>query len=154
LRLRDWPGFAGPLVHVPSPFSDSGLVEAIADRLAPRYRVLSLLPRLGIPYQVSTSDLLATLDQFGFIAPILIGERLGCLPALLIGAWYARAGGVILVDPMSEPTGGESIEARALRDCPPAWPALQDALRCPSRMLRSQDERVVDGVEAFLASLP
>src|SRR5438132_9388241 len=88
LRLRDWPGYAGPLVHVPDPLVSSVVVECIAASLAPRYRVVSLSPGNSVAYQVHATHLLAVLSQFGFVAPILVGEGLGCLATLIVAAWY------------------------------------------------------------------
>jgi pimeloyl-ACP methyl ester carboxylesterase len=134
LSLRDWPGFGGPLVHVPDPLSPAdGVVEALAGELAPKYRVLSLSPRPRQPYQVAAADLLGLLDQFGFLKPVLVGERLGCVPALLIAAWHPeRVAGLVLVDPTYDAPASDttSIEAHALRDCPADWPALRSFVQC------------------------
>src|SRR5262249_57202978 len=65
LRLRDWPGLSGPLVHVPDPLERSDeLVLALAASFAPAYRVLSLEPRATFGYQVDAADLLGALDLF------------------------------------------------------------------------------------------
>ena len=116
LRLRDWPGLAGPIVHVPDPLSaDESFVEAIAATMAQRYRVLSLRPRGASPYQVDAADLLAMLDQFGFATPVLVAERLGCVAALLVAAWHAdgRVAGLVLIDPTYDPPRSDGMEARA-----------------------------------------
>jgi pimeloyl-ACP methyl ester carboxylesterase len=165
LRLRDWPGFAGPLVHVPDPLAaSSALVNALAATLAPRYRVLSLSPRGASPYQVDALDLLATLDQFGFERPVLVAEQLGCLTALLVTAWYPqRVAGLVLVDAAAlepqplhstetPPSADELLRARALKDCPPDWASLLAAVECPVLEL-SPHATVVAAVEAFLAQL-
>jgi pimeloyl-ACP methyl ester carboxylesterase len=154
LRLKEWPGLGGPLVHVPDPLSDaSGALDTVATALRWRYRVLSVQPRGASPYQVDAADLLATLDQFGFVAPILIGERLGCLSALLIAAWHrGRLAGLVLIDPTYDPPPFDSIQARALRDCPPDWPALRKAVTCPVLVLR-WGNAALDQLETFLAQL-
>jgi pimeloyl-ACP methyl ester carboxylesterase len=133
LRLRDWPGHSSPVIHVPDPVSPRAeLVDALATALAPGLRVLSLQPRGDAPYQVDAADLLAVLDQFGFVRPVLIGERLGCLPALLIAAWHpGRLGRLVLIDPTCDPKGSAGIAASALRDCPPDWRGLRNAVDCP-----------------------
>ena len=65
-----------------------------------RYRVLSLQPRGASPYQVDAADLLAMLDQFGFRAPVLVGERLGCVAGTAGRRLVRRPrGGLVLVDP-------------------------------------------------------
>jgi pimeloyl-ACP methyl ester carboxylesterase len=131
LRLRDWPGVRGPLVHVPDPFVASSFVDRVAAATAPGYRVLSLAARRGVAYQVSAADLVGTLDQFGFLTPILIGEGLGCLVTLIVAAWYAeRVRGLVLVG-ATYTAPAETVEGRALRDCPPDIASLRQAVRCP-----------------------
>ncbi len=128
-------------------FHESPLIEKIAAVLSPRYRVLSLSLRASVPYQVWATDLVGMLDQFGFTEPALVGEGLGCLPALLVAAWYPmRVRRMVLVEPTTEPPG-DTIEARGLRDCPPDWPRLRAAVRCP--MLETTQ---LYDIEAFLAA--
>jgi pimeloyl-ACP methyl ester carboxylesterase len=154
LRLRDWPGRRGPLVHLPDLFSNAAsAIDALADALAPRYRLLSLHPRGASPYQVDAIDALASLDQFGFERPILVGEGLGCLPALLLAAWHVgRLAGLVLIDAACEPPPVDSLAAAALRDCPPDWPALRTAVVCPVLELR-RAALAVGELETFLAQL-
>ena len=147
LRVRDWPGRAGPLVHVPDPLSSAdSVVERVAAALAPRYRVLSVAPRGDAPYQVDVVDLIGVLSQFGFRTPVLLGERLGCVTALLAAAWYPdRVAGLILADPVYDPPASEEVAARALRDCSPDWSSVRSALRC--RVLESN---ALEAIEEFL----
>jgi len=147
LRVRDWPGRAGPLVHVPDPLSlADSVVERVAAALAPRYRVLSVAPRGDVPYQVDVVDLIGVLSQFGFRIPVLLGERLGCVTALLAAAWYPdRVAGLILADPVYDPPASEEVAARALRDCSPDWSSVRSALRC--RVLESN---ALEAIEEFL----
>jgi pimeloyl-ACP methyl ester carboxylesterase len=154
LRLRDWPGRRGPLVHVPDPVDDAtDAIDILAAALAWRYRVLSLRPRRASPYQVDFADLLATLDQFGFQRPILIGEKLGCVAALLVAAWQVgRVAGLVLIDPTFDPPPTDDIHARALRDCPPDWPSLRNAVTCPVLVLH-WNASAVDEVETFVDQL-
>jgi pimeloyl-ACP methyl ester carboxylesterase len=153
LRLRDWPGLAGPLVHVPDPLVvDHGLVQALAEALTPGFRVLSLEPRGASPYQVDACDLLALLDQFGFATPVLIAEGLGCVAALLVAAWYTdRVAGLVLVEPVYAPPLADGVPARALRDCPPNWPSLRGAVQCA--VLEVPRTAAVEDLERFLAQL-
>lgn len=154
LLLRDWPGLAGPLIHVPDPLSlEDDVAEALAAALAPRYRVLSVQPRGASPYQVDASDLLAVLDQFGFERPVIVAEALGGVPALLVAAWHPRrVAGLVLIDPTSDPPSADCLMARALRDCPPDVIALRDALQCPKLDL-SRGSWLVSDIERFLAQL-
>jgi pimeloyl-ACP methyl ester carboxylesterase len=138
LRVRDWPGLRGPLVHMPDPLDPKGtIVEAVAAAFAPAYRVLSLAPRTGTPYQVAAADLLGLLDQFGFLHPMLIAEGMASAAALLVGAWHpGRIAKLVLVEPTYEPPASDRVEARALRDCPPDWPRLRAAVDCAVHTLR------------------
>ena len=128
LAVRDWPGHGAPLIHAPDPLVPSRLADRLAAGLAPSHRVLSVAPRAGVPYQVAAADLVGVLKQFGFLKPVLVGERLGCLSVLILAAWYPeRVWRAILVEPTwqasdresdgesGRETDGESIEARALR---------------------------------------
>lgn len=156
LRLSDWPGFGGPLVHLPDPLQPrEAVLDQLVARLAPRCRVLSLQPRGASPFQVDAADALAMLDQFGFRAPILAGERLGCLPALLLAAWFpSRPSGLVLIEPSCAPSPGDQpgIEALALRDCPPDWAALRATVECPVLVVRTP-EQLAEQIEPFVASL-
>ncbi|HEV7664075.1 MAG TPA: alpha/beta hydrolase [Chloroflexota bacterium] len=155
LALRDWPGLAGPLVHVADPFSPASETPSVlAEALVPIYRVVSLSPRGNSPYQVDTSDLLGTLDQFGFVEPTLVGERLGCVAALLLAAWYPeRVGRLVLIDPTYDPPASDNIAARALLDCPPDWPALRARTRCPVLVVRWSASSVGE-ITTFLSGQP
>jgi pimeloyl-ACP methyl ester carboxylesterase len=148
LRLRDWPGHGGPLVHVPDPLIASPVIERIAASMAPRYRVVSLSTRASVAYQVHATDLLEVLRQFGFTAPVLVGEGLGCLTALIVAAWYpTHVSALILVEPTYAPPPGDTLEARALRDCPPDVVRLRSAVRCP--VLETQG---ATDIETFVAA--
>ena len=127
------------------------MVDRLGAALAPRYRVLSVSSRGDAPYQVDVLDLVGVLSQFGFRTPVLVGERLGCVTALVAAAWYPdRVGGLILAHPVYDPPRSEGVAARALRDCPPDWSRLRAAVRCP--ILESAGPQ---DVEAFLtAQLP
>jgi pimeloyl-ACP methyl ester carboxylesterase len=113
-------------------------------------------PRAGAPYQVAALDLHGVLAQFGFVRPVLLGECLGCLPVVLVAAWFPQVvGRVILVDAACRAPDDARLEARALRECPPDWPALRAELRCAVLELRADDPGLVSSVEAFLeAPLP
>ena len=114
---------------------------------------MSLAPRRGMPYQVSAMDLLGTLDQFGFTNPVLMAEGLGCVAALLVTAWQARASGLILIDPRYDTSIDDRIEARALRECSPDWSALRAGVKCPVLEVRGGSERLTQEIEAFAARL-
>jgi len=151
LSVRDWPGFSTPFVCVPDPYRAAPLVDHLASVFAPHRRVLSIEPRLGVAYQVAAADLLDALAQFGFTAPVLLGEGLGCLPALLVATWHPdRVGRLILLDPTCTPPADDTPEARALRDCPPDWSALRSRLSCPVFETTATAPDLVERIEAFL----
>ena len=140
---------------MPDPLAPSdALVGVLAASLAPRYRLLSVAPRGDVPYQVDAVDLLGVLRQFGFVAPVLLGERFGALTATLAAAWYPElVAGLVLVDArLDSPLPSDSIKARALRDCPPAWSRLESALICPLLELPA-GALDLQAVEAFLDNL-
>jgi pimeloyl-ACP methyl ester carboxylesterase len=153
LRLREWPGVAGPLVHVPDPLAgDDSFVQGLAEVFAPRYRVLSVHPRGASPYQVDAGDVLAMLDQFGFASPVLVGEGLGCVAALLVAAWHTgRVAGLVLVEPAYAPPLSGGLAARAVKDCPPDWASLRAAVHCP--VLDVPRTTAVEDIEPFLDQL-
>ena len=144
-------------MHVPDPLSPAdSAVDDLAAALAPRYRVLSVSSRGDVPYQVDVVDLVGVLRQFGFRTPVLVGERLGCVTALVAAAWYPeRVAGLILVEPAFDPPASESLAARGLRDCPPDPGRLRAAVRC-SVLERTRpthlDKTARRAVEAFLAA--
>jgi pimeloyl-ACP methyl ester carboxylesterase len=130
-------------VHVPDPLSASDvIVEALAAQFGPAWRVLSIKPRDRQPYQVQAADVRATIEQFGFSEPVLLGERLGCVAALLVAAWHPELiSRLVLVDPIyaAPPEYESTLEARALRDCPPDIPTLRKSVRCPVLVLPWND---------------
>jgi pimeloyl-ACP methyl ester carboxylesterase len=140
-------------VHVPDPLSRSeDVLQALARRLAPRCRLLSLEPREEQPYQVAAADLLGVLDQFGFPKPALVGEGRGCVAAVLVAAWHPdRVGKLVLIDPSHAAAESESVEARALRDCPPDWSSLLEAVRCPVLSV-PWNEAALASIDHFLSS--
>jgi pimeloyl-ACP methyl ester carboxylesterase len=152
LSARDWPGLGRTIVHSPDPLSGRSVIARLA-ALAPTYRVLSVIPRASVPFQVASLDLVGVLDQFGFVTPVLVGEGLGCVPVVLVAAWYPeRMGGLVLVDATWEASSGDGVEAQALRDCPPDWAALRSRVNCGVLELRADDAALVPRVEAFAAA--
>ncbi|HEX8968999.1 MAG TPA: alpha/beta hydrolase [Chloroflexota bacterium] len=138
---------------MPDPLQPTALIDGLAGALAARYRVISLSPRRETAYQVAGNDVLGMLQQFGFAAPVLAAEGLGCAAALIVAAWYpGRVAGVALIDATYSAPPGDSLEARALRDCPPDWPGLIRQIRCPVLDVRGTALSLVADIEAFLAA--
>jgi pimeloyl-ACP methyl ester carboxylesterase len=93
------------------------------------------------------------LSQFGFASPVLVGEGLGCVPAMIVAAWYPdRVGRIILVAPAVEPPPGDDAGAWALRECPPDWTALRARVSCDVLEVAADDPSLVERVEALLAA--
>ena len=97
-----------------------------------------------VPYQVGALDLLGVITQFGFEHPVLVGEGVGCVTALTLAAWYPEhVDRLILVTPKWEAAGDSvSVEAQALRDCPPDARALRRHLRCQVTEAQTANEVV------------
>jgi pimeloyl-ACP methyl ester carboxylesterase len=96
-------------------------------------------------------DILGFLDQFGLDKPVLIGERLGCVAALLLTAWHSgRIARLVLIDAtFAAESHRDSPEARALRDCPPDWSSIRAAVKCPIVEVR-WDTATVDNLKQYL----
>jgi len=139
----------GPLVHVPNPLRPSPFVDTLASMVGPEYRVLSIGLRNACAYQVQADHITGVLAQFGFAAPVLVGEGLGSAAALLVAAWSpGGVGALILVDAVYQ-AEGETLAARALRECPPDVTLLRQAIRC--RVLETTAS--ADEIKAFLLTL-
>jgi pimeloyl-ACP methyl ester carboxylesterase len=140
VHVRDWPGFEGPLLHLPDPLVPSPLVEQLAALVTPRWRVMSIAPRPDVPYQVQLADVLGVMDQFGFLHAIVVAEGVACVTALLLATWYSQhVGRVVLVQPRFA-LDGKSLQARALRDCPPDCVRLRADLKCPVEEATSAEQ--------------
>jgi pimeloyl-ACP methyl ester carboxylesterase len=130
LRVRDWPGRGGPIVHLPDPFGASPLIVELASALAPRYRVLSLEPRADVSYVDDASDLASFLRVFGFEHAVLVAEGVGCAAARVVAAWHPELlAGLVLVEPRYT-ADAAGLRGRGLRDCrldigPPSVPLLE-----------------------------
>ena len=106
---------------------------------------MSVSPRSDSPYQVSVVDVVGVLDQFGFVAPVLVGVGVGCVTAVLVAAWYPdRVGRLILIDPSLE---GGGLVGQSLRDCRPDMAGLRAGLTCPVL-----ETSALDAFEKFLLS--
>jgi pimeloyl-ACP methyl ester carboxylesterase len=130
ISFREWPGHAGPLVHLADADTSRPVIDALAGALAPRYRILSLPPAPGVVPAVRAAHVAELLDQFGFSNVILIGEGIGALAALQVAECYpGRAAGVLLIDPQAVP---------------------QSAIACPVLTLRFETLTMSEA-EAFIA---
>lgn len=157
LRLLDWPGHLGPLVHVPDPFAPPddahALAAQLADALSPRYRLLSVAPRADCPYLVQVDDVRRVLEQFGFVSPVLVTRGRGVAVVQPLAAWYPRlVGALVLVDPCYAPPGPDTVgpAAQSLHDCPPDWPRLANGVTCPSLVLEAGNPSLLDRLRALL----
>jgi pimeloyl-ACP methyl ester carboxylesterase len=160
LHVRDWPGRHGPLVCLPDLAEDGAAFDALASRLAPRWRVLAVDPRgrgrssapaHGYGYQVHVADAIGLLDLLGVERAGLVGRGFGALVATLLAAWYPTRAGALVVEPGSGRPGprGDAVEqdVRALRDARPDLEAVCGALRCPTLVVPPGSH---DAIEAFL----
>jgi pimeloyl-ACP methyl ester carboxylesterase len=102
---------------------------------------------------VWATDIVGILSQFGFTTPVVVGEGVGCVPVVVVAAWYPeRLGRVLLVDPNAAPPDGDDAAAWSLRDCPPDWRALRARLTRGVLEVPADDPSLVARVEAALAA--
>jgi pimeloyl-ACP methyl ester carboxylesterase len=95
------------------------------------------------------------MAQFGLQNAAVVAEGLGSATALLLSAWYPeRVAGLGLIDAVLTPPADDSLTARALRDCPPDWPRVRLALRCPVIELTADAADLGVQVERLLLSGP
>lgn len=148
VRLSEWPGRRGPLVCLDAP------AEALAEALAPEWRVLQVPLRAEAAYQVQASESVALLETFGFRRSVLLGEGLAAGVALLAAAWHpARVAGLVLVSPRRRPAALEPAALRAWLDAPPRWNRLLAEVRCPTLRLSGRGpRRNIQAVRRFLDS--
>lgn len=131
----------------------SSIVEVLAAALAPAFRVLSIRPRAERPYQVQVDDLEGVLNQFGFEHVVLAAEGLSCASALLAAAWYThRVRTLVLIDAIREAPRDQPLLARSLRDCPPDWDQLRQALHCPVVEFAGESPALASEIERLLTS--
>jgi pimeloyl-ACP methyl ester carboxylesterase len=154
LQVRDWPGFGVPLVHVPDPLRASPLVETLAAVFAPRYRVMSVVPRPDQPYQVHAADLEGLFAQLGLDRVTVLAEGTGCATAVLLAAWHPERVGALLLIDATRPAEGDAMMARSLRECPPDWSTVRLALNCAVVELAGTSPTLVAQVEQCLGSRP
>jgi hypothetical protein len=80
------------------------------------------------------------MDQFGLVDAIVVAEGVACVTAMLLAAWYSHhVGRLVLVQPRCA-LDGESLQALALRDCPPDWVRLRADLKCPVEEATSAEQ--------------
>jgi pimeloyl-ACP methyl ester carboxylesterase len=161
LSLSEWPGRRGPLVCLADPLgAPAGLAEALANELAPDWRIFEFSPGPELPYQAQALEVLGLLDTFGFSHTVLLGMGLAAGVALVLAAWYPnRVAGLVLVNPTRRlsrsglehaPPGAKT---RAWLDAPPNWARLERQITCPMLRLRARSpRRVVAATWEFLAS--
>jgi pimeloyl-ACP methyl ester carboxylesterase len=143
------------------------LGSALADELAPDWRVLQLGPRPELPYQAQAAELVRLLDTFGFLhGVVLLGSGLASGVALLVAAWYpGRLAGLVLVNFQPRLTRARRLKIAALAadqpawrawlDAPPAWRRLEARVTCPVLRVRARagPRRLdLDATRAFLDS--
>ncbi|MBV9359529.1 MAG: alpha/beta fold hydrolase [Chloroflexi bacterium] len=143
LQVADWPGRAGPVVCLPSMSGVGCDFDALAERIAPAWRVLALDLRgrggssaagSGMGYQVHVADSVALLEQLGVEQAVVLGVGFGALIAALLAAWHpVLVGRLALVE--ADDSTAVARELRVLRDAPPRFDRVARAIRCPTVLL-------------------
>jgi pimeloyl-ACP methyl ester carboxylesterase len=91
------------------------------------------------------------LLQFGFEQPVLVSSGHGAVLVQLLAAWFpALVSALVLIDPNHAPPEGETISARALRECPPDWTAITARLSCRRLTLHATQPDLLAQLRAFL----
>lgn len=108
LHYVDWGGDGPPVICVHGLTANCRIWDALAEVLAPHYRVLAIdlrgrgdsaKPARGYSIPAHAGDLLALLDSLELQKPVIMGHSLGAMITVFFASRYAtRPGKVVLVD--------------------------------------------------------
>ena len=142
LAYYDWPGERGPIVCIPSITGHKGTFAALADRLAPQYRVVSLdlrgrcdsdKPESGYGFAYHARDMIAFADALGFEAFTLVGHSFGATASVYTAALHPkRVKALVLLD------GGADPKAETLRAMYPSVKRLSKTYPSMDEYLKAQ----------------
>ncbi len=113
LAYYDWPGERGPLICIPCITGHKGTFMALAERLAPQYRVLSLdlrgrcdsdKPADGYGFAYHARDIAAFADALELETFVLIGHSFGATTSVYTTSLLpARVKALVLLDGGADP---------------------------------------------------
>lgn len=137
LAYHDWPGERGPLICIPSITGHKGTFTALAERLSPRYQVLSLdlrgrcdsdKPSDGYGFAYHARDIIAFADALSLERFVLVGHSFGATTSVYTTSLVpARVKAIVLMD------GGADPKAETLK-------AMYPTIKWLSKVYSSMDE--------------
>ena len=142
LAYYDWPGDSGPILCVPSITGHKGTFTAVAEQLAPRYRVISLdlrgrcdsdKPESGYGFAYHARDIIAFADAMGLKTFVLMGHSFGATASVYTAVLHSgRVKALVLLD------GGADPKAETLRAMYPAVKRLNKVYSSMDEYLKAQ----------------
>ncbi|MCI0706210.1 MAG: alpha/beta hydrolase [Ignavibacteriae bacterium] len=113
LAYYDWQGERGPLVCIHSITGHKGTFTALAEQLAPQYRVVALdlrgrcdsdKPESGYGFAYHARDIIAFADAMGFEKFTLVGHSFGATASVYTAALHpSRVSSLVLLDGGADP---------------------------------------------------
>ena len=113
LAYYDWPGERGPLICIPSITGHKGTFTAVAERLSPQYRVLSLdlrgrcdsdKPGDGYGFAYHTRDIVAFAEAVKVGNFVLVGHSFGATTSVYLASIHpTRVSALVLMDGGADP---------------------------------------------------
>ena len=140
LAYYDWQGDGVPLVCIHSITGHKGTFSALAERLAPQYRVLSLdlrgrcdsdKPAAGYGFAYHARDIIAFADAMGFAKFILVGHSFGATASVYTAALHpSRISALVLLDGGADPKA-ETLKAMypTVKRLSKAYPSMDEYLK-------------------------
>ncbi|WP_328863060.1 alpha/beta fold hydrolase [Streptomyces sp. NBC_00306] len=130
LVCRDWGGTGQPVVLLHGLAGHAGEWEAVASRLASRYRVVAVDQRghgaserhpRDVSRAAHVADVVAAVEQLGLCRPVVFGQSLGGHTAMLTAAAYSElVRALVLVE--AGPGGPDPDAAAGIGGWLDTWP--------------------------------
>ncbi|MBI4428342.1 MAG: alpha/beta fold hydrolase, partial [Ignavibacteriales bacterium] len=119
LAYYEWPGGRGPVICIPSISGHKGTFSALAERLSPQYRIISLdlrgrgdsdKPANGYGFAYHARDIFGLADTLNIDRFILVGHSFGATTSVYATSLNpSRVKALVLLD------GGADPQAETLR---------------------------------------
>lgn len=137
LAYHDWPGEREPLLCLPSITGHKGTFTAIAEKLSPRYRIISLdlrgrcesdKPAEGYGFAYHARDILALADALQIDSFVLVGHSFGATTSVYTASVQpSRVKALVLMDGGADPRA-ESLSAMhpSIKRLSKVYPSMQE----------------------------
>ena len=142
LAYYDWQGESGPLVCVHSITGHKGTFDAIAEQLAPQYRLLAFdlrgrcesdKPETGYGFAYHARDIIAFANTLGLEKFTLVGHSFGATASVYTAALHPeRISSLVLLD------GGADPKAETLKAMYPTVKRLSKSYQSMEEYLKGQ----------------